>query len=63
MNQQKDPFCSKCKALVNTTATARARERESLAKFEREEASDMRLLPMEFQSLRAGNHSSYHRVS
>jgi len=45
MNQQRDPFCSKCKALANTITTAR----ESLEKFEREYASELQGLPKEFQ--------------
>jgi hypothetical protein len=49
MNQQKDPFCGKCKAFVNTTTTAR----ENLAKFEREYASELQRLPVEFRRLLA----------
>jgi hypothetical protein len=49
MNQQKDPFFGKCKAFVNTTTTAR----ENLAKFEREYASELQRLPVEFRRLLA----------
>jgi len=45
MNQQRDPFCSKCKALANTITTAR----ESLEIFEHEYASELQCLPEEFQ--------------
>ena len=49
MNQQNDPFRRKCKALVNTTKTAR----ESPTKFEREYASEMQGLAVIFQHLYA----------
>jgi len=41
MNQMRDPFCHKCKALVNTTAAAR----QSLTDFEREEGAEIQGLP------------------
>jgi len=44
-NQQADPFCSKCKALVNTANAAQ----QDLANFEREHAD----LPAELRSLLA----------
>lgn len=47
MNQMKDPFCHKCKALVNTTTAAR----QGLADFEREEGAEIQGLPAEFQRI------------
>jgi hypothetical protein len=44
MNRQNDLSRSKCEALINTNTTAG----ESLAKFEREYASEMQGLPVIF---------------
>lgn len=47
MNQKRDPFCHKCKALVNTTMAAR----QGLADLEQEERAEIEGLPAELQRL------------
>ena len=47
--QQRDPFCSVCKARVNSVIKAR----ESLAGFEREHAVELQELPAEFRLMLA----------
>jgi len=48
-NQQRDLYCGKCKAFVNTAAAARL----DLAAFEQENAAALQALPEELQRMRA----------
>jgi hypothetical protein len=47
MNQERDPFCHRCKAFVNTATAAR----QGLSDFERDEGAGIQGLPAELQRM------------